>query len=85
MPAHQVAEFNRLVVLMNACNVYLASYITTLEQFTEKLELRFAALVVLLRMGRRARGGGGAVAAVVARTGRTGGRQPTDGGVALDW
>ncbi len=41
MPRDQSPEFNRLIVLMNACNIYLPLYITVVEQHTEQLYLRF--------------------------------------------
>jgi hypothetical protein len=40
MPTHQAAEFNRLIVLMNACNIYLPLYITMVELRVEQLYLR---------------------------------------------
>jgi hypothetical protein len=41
MPRDQALEFNRYIVLMNACNVYLPLYISMVEQHTEQLYLRF--------------------------------------------
>ena len=41
MPPSQTTEFNRLIFLMNACNVHLPLYITTIELRTEQLYLRF--------------------------------------------
>src|SRR5712691_7101460 len=41
MPREQWAEFNRLIVLMNACNIYLPLFITMVEQRTEQLYVRF--------------------------------------------
>jgi hypothetical protein len=51
MPAHQVDEFNRLIVLMNACNLYLPMYITMVEQHTEQLYVRFLWLQSLVALG----------------------------------
>src|SRR5581483_105161 len=41
MPPEQTEEFNRLIVLMNACNVYLPLYISVLHERVEQLYLRF--------------------------------------------
>ena len=35
MPGTQTVELNRLIGLMNACNIYLPLYITMVEQHTE--------------------------------------------------
>ena len=40
MPQEQAREFSRLIVLMNACNIYLPLYITVVEQKTEHLCLK---------------------------------------------
>ena len=48
MPRDQSTEFNRLIVLMNACNIYLPLYITMVEQNTEQLYLRFMWLDTLI-------------------------------------
>ena len=40
MPASQVAEFNRLIGLMNACNIQLGVLIAHIEHVVEKMELR---------------------------------------------
>ena len=41
MPREQTEEFNRLISLMNACNVYLPLYISVLHEKVEQLYLRF--------------------------------------------
>lgn len=51
MPSGQIAEFNRLIVLMNACNIHLPMYITMVEQHTEQLWLRFAWWQTLVGLG----------------------------------
>jgi len=51
MPAEQTTEFNRLIVLMNACNMYLPLYITMVEGHTQELNLRFSWLLTLARFG----------------------------------
>jgi hypothetical protein len=40
MPREQTREFNRLISLLNACNVYLPLYITMVELRVEQLYLR---------------------------------------------
>ena len=40
MQREQTSEFNRLIGLMNACNIFLPLYITMVEQRTEQLYLR---------------------------------------------
>jgi hypothetical protein len=51
VPSYQVAEFNRLALLINACNCYLPQMITLLEQFTEQLRLRCAWLILTVHLG----------------------------------
>ena len=51
MPLDQTREFNRLIVLMNACNIYLPLYITMVEQHTEQLFVRFSWLQTVLGLG----------------------------------
>lgn len=51
MPSEQAAEFNRLIVLMNACNIYLPLYITMVEGHSQELHLRFSWLMTLARFG----------------------------------
>jgi len=51
MPFDQSREFNRLIVLMNACNIHLPLYITMVEQHTEQLYLRFMWLDTLIDSG----------------------------------
>lgn len=49
MPPDQVAEFNRLVGLINATNLYLAASIAVLQQLAQKLATQ-AALLLGLRL-----------------------------------
>ena len=51
MPLDQSREFNRFIVLMNACNIYLPLYITMVEQHTEQLYVRFFWLQTVLGLG----------------------------------
>ena len=51
MPPHQSPELNRLIGLLNACGVQVASLITSLKKEVEKLELRVVLLDTLLRWG----------------------------------
>jgi len=44
-------QFNHLIGLMNACNIYLPLYITMVEQHAEQLYLRFSWLLTLGRFG----------------------------------
>lgn len=41
MPREQAEEFNRYIVLMNACNIYLPLYISVLHEKVQQLYLRF--------------------------------------------
>ena len=54
MPTSQVAEFNRYIGLMNACNVQVGALIMLVNQSVEKLELRFAWFTSLVLWGRHA-------------------------------
>jgi hypothetical protein len=54
MPREQAAEFDRLIVLINACNLHVPLYITMIEQHTEKLLLRFAWWDSLVALGLQA-------------------------------
>ena len=74
MSPSQAAEFNRLIVLMNACNIHLPLLITMVQQQTQRLSLRFmwldtvvdygnqvwklAELLSKAKRGRAERGGG---------------------------
>ncbi len=51
MPRDQSPEFNRLIVLMNACNIHLPLFITMVEQHTEQLYLRFMSWDALVDSG----------------------------------
>ena len=51
MPLEQTTEFNRLIVLMNACNIHLPLFITMVEQHTEQLYLRFLWLDTVIGFG----------------------------------
>ena len=51
MPLEQSKEFNRLICLMNACNIYLPLYITMVEQHTEQLYVRFYWLETVRGLG----------------------------------
>jgi hypothetical protein len=51
MPTYQVAEFNRLACLINACNCYLPLLIMTLEQVTEQLRLRCSWVILTVHLG----------------------------------
>jgi len=51
MPTEQAAEFNRLIVLMNACNIYLPLHVTMVEGHSQELHLRFSWLMTLARFG----------------------------------
>ena len=54
MPTSQVAEFNRYIGLMNACNVQVGALIMLVNQSVEKLELRFAWFTSLVLWGSHA-------------------------------
>ena len=54
MPPEQTPEFNRLIGLVNACNIYLPLYITMVEQQTEQLYLKFAWLDSIIALGQQA-------------------------------
>jgi hypothetical protein len=54
MPREQSAEFNRLIVLMNACNIYLPLYITVVEHRAEQLCIRLAWIHSLTALGMQA-------------------------------
>src|SRR5688572_33164251 len=41
LPREQAMEFNRLISLINACNMHLPLFITYVEQHSERLFLRF--------------------------------------------
>ena len=47
MPREQSPEFNRLIVLMNACNIHLPLYITMVEQHAEQMWLRLNWLMTM--------------------------------------
>ena len=51
MPLDQAKEFNRLLVLMNACNIYLPLYITVIGQRTELLYVHLHWMQTLIAMG----------------------------------
>jgi hypothetical protein len=51
MPRDQTVEFNRLIVLMNACNIYLPLYITMVEQSTERLFTKLHWLITMTQFG----------------------------------
>jgi len=51
MPRDQTMEFNRLIVLMNACNIYLPLYITMVEQSTERLCTKLHWLMTMSELG----------------------------------
>ena len=51
MPRDQTTEFNRLIVLMNACNIYLPLYITMVEQSTERLYTKLHWLMTMSELG----------------------------------
>src|SRR5688572_2433554 len=51
MPSEQVTEFNELITLVNACNIYLPLYITMVESHSLELNLRFGWLLTLARFG----------------------------------
>ena len=51
MPQDQTQEFNRLIVLMNACNIHLPLFITMVEQQTEQMEVRVNWLITLTQYG----------------------------------
>jgi hypothetical protein len=47
MPQAQVAEFNRYINLLNACNMQIAFMITVIEKEVEKLQMKWAWLLTL--------------------------------------
>ena len=51
MPPEQMSEFNRLIVLMNACNIYLPLFITMVEQQAEQMEVRVSWMLTLSQFG----------------------------------
>ena len=51
MPQEQSKEFNRLIVLMNACNLHLPLFITMVEQHSEQMWLRLNWLMTLDQFG----------------------------------
>lgn len=51
MPQEQAREFSRLIVLMNACNIYLPLYITVVEQKTEQMNLRLTLIRTMAHFG----------------------------------
>jgi hypothetical protein len=51
MPSDQAKEFNRLIVLMNACNLHLPLFITMVEQHSEQMWLRLNWLMTLQQFG----------------------------------
>src|SRR6266540_1457270 len=51
MPNEQRAEFSRLIVLMNACNLHLPLFITMVEQHSEQMWLRLNWLMTLDLVG----------------------------------
>ncbi len=51
MPREQSPEFNRLLVLMNACNIHLPLYITMVEQHAEQMWIRLNWLMTMTEFG----------------------------------
>jgi hypothetical protein len=51
MPSEQTREFNRLIVLFNACNIYLPLYITVIEQRTQQLYVHLNWMQTIIAMG----------------------------------
>src|SRR3954463_10695382 len=52
MPQDQSREFNRLIVLMNATNIYLPLYITMVAEWAAQMEVRLSWLMTLTQYGQ---------------------------------
>ena len=51
MPTNQASEFSRLIVLMNACNIFLPLYISVLEQRADRLHMQVSCMLAILGLG----------------------------------